>query len=91
MLVNKNEPDLRDGWIAARRSIEAKGASAIIGPLGNTINLLLEYKWTPLNYHVWNTHIDGDKFILNDLNSSPKTVINTFLDRVNSVDADRAE
>ena len=32
-----------------------------------------------------------DKFIFNDLNSSPKTVINTFLDRVNSVDANRAE
>ena len=71
--------------------IKAKGASAIRGPLGNTINLLLQYDWKPHGYHTWQTHESEWSFTLNDLDTSPKNVINSFLDRVNEVDANRAE
>ena len=59
--------------------------------MGNTINLLLEYGWKPHNYHTWQTHESEWSFTLNDLDTSPKYVINSFLDRVNEIDASRAE
>merc|ERR1711965_260158 len=91
LLKNKNESGLRVSWFSALAEIKDKGAKAIRGPMGNTIHLLLEYGWKPISYHTWQTHDPEFSFVINDLSASPKAVINCFLDRVNQVDAARAE
>ena len=48
MLLDKQEKDLRDGWLEARKRHDAEGSASIRGPMGVVIDWLKHLGWKPL-------------------------------------------
>ena len=91
MFLTNQVHDLRLGLSEAHRRYKERGPKSIRGPIGNLISILSEYGWHLRAFHFWDTHVSDTSYILSDLNSSSKALINHFLDHVNETDADRTQ